>query len=324
MKAVWYDRNGGSEVLTSGELPTPSPGPGEVLVRLATSGVNPSDWKTRRGSRPMAYPRVVPHSDGAGTVEAVGEGVDRARIGQRVSLWNGQWKRPFGTAAEYIALPANQAVPLPDNTPFEAGACLGIPALTALHGVLTDGGVTGRTVLVTGGGGSGGPYAIQFARLLGARRVLATVSSEAKAAHALAAGADATIDYKREDVAERVQALTGGAGVDRVVDIDLSTTAPLLPGILAPGGLCAAYGSNGPAASMLFGPSIMRGIAVRWFIVYELTAAQRAMAVGTLDAWLRAGLVRHAVAARVPLAECAAAHDAVEAGKYMGNLVLDC
>ncbi|WP_431268137.1 zinc-binding dehydrogenase [Dankookia sp. P2] len=150
------------------------------------------------------------------------------------------------------------------------------------------------------------------------------MSSEAKAAHALDAGADATIDYKREDVAERVLALSGGAGVDRVVDIDLSTTAPLLPGILAPGGLCAAYGSNGPAASMLFGPAIMRGIAVRWFIVYELDAAQRAMAVGTLDAWLRAGLVRHAVAARVPLADCAAAHDAVEAGRYMGNLVLDC
>jgi NADPH:quinone reductase-like Zn-dependent oxidoreductase len=324
MKAVWYDRNGGSDVLTHGELPTPSPGPGEVLVRIATSGVNPSDWKTRRGSRPMAYPRVIPHSDGAGRIEAVGEGVDRARIGQRVWIWNGQWKRPFGTAAEYIALPAIQAVPLPDNTSFEAGACLGIPALTALHGVLTDGGVTGQTVLVTGGAGSVGHYAIQFARLLGASRILATVSSEAKAAHALAAGADATIDYKREDVAERVQALTGGTGVDRVVDIDLSTTAPLLPGILAPGGLCAAYGSNGPAATLQFGPSIMRGIAVRWFIVYELNATQRALAVGTLDAWLRAGLVRHAVAARVPLVDCAAAHDAVEAGRYMGNLVLDC
>jgi NADPH:quinone reductase len=324
MKAVWYDRNGGSDVLTHSELPTPSPGPGEVLVRIATSGVNPSDWKTRRGSRPMAYPRVIPHSDGAGRIEAVGEGVDRARIGQRVWIWNGQWKRPFGTAAEYIALPAIQAVPLPDNTSFEAGACLGIPALTALHGVLTDGGVTGQTVLVTGGAGSVGHYAIQFARLLGASRILATVSSEAKAAHALAAGADATIDYKREDVAERVQALTGGTGVDRVVDIDLSTTAPLLPGILAPGGLCAAYGSNGPAATLQFGPSIMRGIAVRWFIVYELNATQRALAVGTLDAWLRAGLVRHAVAARVPLVDCAAAHDAVEAGRYMGNLVLDC
>ena len=140
MKAVWYDRTGGPEVLTFGELPTPSPAPGEVLVRLATSGVNPSDWKTRSGaSRPMAFPRVVPHSDGAGTVEAVGEGVDRARIGERVWVWNGQWKRAFGTAAEYIALPSEQAVRLPENTGFDEGACLGIPALTALHAVLTDG-----------------------------------------------------------------------------------------------------------------------------------------------------------------------------------------
>ncbi|MBK1658868.1 NADPH:quinone reductase [Paracraurococcus ruber] len=324
MKAVWYDRNGDSSVLTYGDLPTPAPGPGEVLVRLAASGVNPSDWKTRRGSRPMAFPRVIPHSDGAGTVEAVGEGVDRGRIGQRVWIWNGQWKRAFGTAAECIALPAAQAVPLPDNTAFEAGACLGIPALTALHGVLTDGGVTGQTVLVTGGAGSVGHYAIQFARLLGAARVLATVSSEEKAAHAMAAGADATVNYRSEDVAARIADLTGGAGVQRVVDVDLSTTAGLLPAVLAPGGICAAYGSNGPAATMQFGPAIMKGIAVRWFIVYELSAAQRAVAVDTLQAWLRAGLVTHAVAARVPLADCAAAHDAVEGGRFIGNLVLDC
>ncbi|MCB4824771.1 NADPH:quinone reductase [Roseicella aerolata] len=325
MKAVWYDRNGGSEVLTHGDLPTPTPGPGEVLVRLATSGVNPSDWKTRRGlSRPMAFPRVVPHSDGAGTIEAVGEGVDRARIGERVWIWNGQWKRAFGTAAEYIALPAIQAVPLPENTSLEAGACLGIPALTALHAVLTDGGVTGQTVLVTGGAGSVGHYAIQFARLLGAARIITTISSEEKAAHALAAGADETINYRTEDVAGRVAALTGGAGVQRVVDVDLSGTAPLLPSLLAPGGLCAAYGSNGTEATVQFGPAIMKGLAIRWFIVYELNAAQRALAVDTLQAWLRAGLVKHAIAARVPLAQCAAAHDAVEAGRTIGNLVLDC
>ncbi|RAI58843.1 NADPH:quinone reductase [Roseicella frigidaeris] len=324
MKAVWYDRNGGSEVLHYGELPTPSPGPGEVLVRLATSGVNPSDWKTRRGSRPMAFPRVVPHSDGAGTIEAVGEGVGRGRVGQRVWIWNGQWKRAFGTAAEYIALPADQAVPLPEHVAFDAGACLGIPALTALHAVLTDGGVTGQAVLVTGGAGSVGHYAIQFARLLGAAQVIATVSSEEKAAHALAAGADATINYRSEDVPERVGALTGGTGVQRVVDVDLSSTAPLLPGLLAHGGLCAAYGSNGPDAKMLFGPAIMRGLAVRWFIVYELTPAQRHLAVETLQAWLRADLVKHAIAARAPLADCARAHDAVEAGRHIGNVVLDC
>ena len=325
MKAVWYDRTGGPEVLTYGDLPTPSPAPGEVLVRLACSGVNPSDWKTRSGtSRPMAFPRVVPHSDGAGRVEAVGDGVDRARVGERVWIWNGQWKRAHGTAAGYIALPAAQAVRLPENTPFEAGACLGIPALTALHALLTDGGVSGRSVLVTGGAGSVGHYAVQFARLLGASQVLATVSSEEKAAHALAAGADSTIDYRQEDVPERVAALTGGRGVDRAVEVDVSGNAAMLPALLAPGGLCAVYGANGASAEIAFGPSIMKGIAFRFFIVYELDAAQRAAALGALNGWLEAGLVRHAVAARVPLAECAAAHRAVQEGKHIGNVVLDC
>ena len=326
MKAIWYDRIGGPEVLTHGDLPTPSPAPGEVLVRLAASGVNPSDWKTRSGAtgRPMLFPRVVPHSDGAGTVEAVGEGVDGARVGERVWIWNGQWRRAWGTAAECIALPAAQAVRLPENTGFAEGACLGIPALTALHALLTDGGVSGRRVLVTGGAGSVGHYAIQFARLLGAARVLATVSSEEKAAHALAAGADAAIDYRREDVPGRVSALTGGRGVDRVVEVDVSGNAKMLPLLLAPGGICAAYGANGASAEIAFGPAILKGVAFRFFIVYELDAAQRAAAVGALGGWLENGLVRHTVAARMPLAECAEAHRAVQEGQHIGNVVLDC
>jgi NADPH:quinone reductase-like Zn-dependent oxidoreductase len=324
MRAAWYERAGASDVLTLGEMPTPAPGPGEVLVRLAASGVNPSDWKTRSGrSRPMAFPRVIPHSDGAGTVEAVGEGVPRARIGERVWIWNGQWKRPFGTAAEYIALPAAQAVQLPDNTPFEAGACFGIPALTALHAVLTDGGVTGQRVLVTGGAGAVGHYAVQFARLLGAAQVIATVSSQEKAAHARAGGADATVNYRTEDVADRVAALTGGRGVERVVEVDATGNAALYPRVLSPFGLAAIYGANGAGAEIAFGPAILKGVGLRFFIVYELTPAQRATAVGTLQTWLRAGLLTHAVAARMPLAECAAAHDAVEGGRLIGNLVLD-
>lgn len=326
MKAVWYDRTGGPEVLQHGDLPTPSPAPGEVLVRLATSGVNPSDWKSRSGAtgRPMGFPRVVPHSDGAGTVEAVGEGVDKARVGERVWIWNGQWKRAFGTAAEFIALPSAQAVRLPDSTGFDEGACLGIPALTALHAVLADGGVSGRRVLVAGGAGSVGHYAVQFARLLGAAQVLATVSSEEKAAHAMSAGADAAIDYKREDVAERVGALTGGRGVDRVVEVDIAGNAAAMPAILTPGGLCAVYGANAPVAQIAFGPAILKGIAFRFFIVYELDAAQRATALGALNGWLERGLVRHAVAARVPLSECARAQQAVQEGKHIGNVVLDC
>ena len=326
MQAVWYDRNGAAaEVLVHGEMPTPSPGAGEVLVRLATSGVNPSDWKTRLGrSRPKLFPRVIPHSDGAGVVEAVGEGVDRARIGERVWIWNGQWKRPFGTAAEYIALPSAQAVRLPDGTDFTAGACLGIPALTALHALLTDGGVTGQRVLVTGGAGAVGHYAIQFARLLGAAQVLATVSGEAKAAHAMAAGADAAINYRAEDVAARIAELTRGRGLDRVVEVDLSGNAKLLPAILAPGGICAAYGANEATATMEFGPAIVKGIGLRFFIVYELAPPQREVAIGALTGWLERGVLRHSIAARLPLAQCVEAHEAVEQGRHIGNVVLEC
>jgi NADPH2:quinone reductase len=324
MKAIWYDETGtAADALHYGDLPTPSPGPGEVLVRLAASGVNPSDWKSRSGrGRPKAFPRIIPHSDGAGTIEAVGEGVPAGRIGERVWIWNGQWKRPFGTAAEYIALPAAQAVFLPDTTGFEAGACLGIPALTALHALLTDGGVAGQHVLVSGGAGAVGHYAIQFARLLGAAQVLTTVSSPAKAAHAMAAGADASIDYRTEDVPARIAALTGGHGVDRLVEVDISSSGPKLAALLAQGGMAAIYGANEAGTSIPFGPAIMRGIGLRFFIVYELDARQRATALGTLQGWLAHGLVRHAVAARMPLAECVAAHEAVEQGRFMGNVVL--
>ena len=325
MKAAWYERNGPArEVLVVGEMPTPEPGPGEVLVRLATSGVNPSDWKTRAGSRPMVAPRVIPHSDGAGTIAAVGAGVPASRIGERVWIWNGQWKRPFGTAAEFIALPAGQAVRLPDAVSFEAGACLGIPALTAWRALQVDGGVAGQSVLVTGGAGAVGHYAIQMAKLLGAAQVIATVSSPEKAAHAQEAGADAVIDYKREEVPARVKALTGGRGVDRVVEVDIAGNGPSLPQIVAQDGRCVAYGSNRAEAVLPFGPMITCGAAIRFFIVYELSAAARAEGLATLTGWLEQGRLHHAIAGVRPLDQVAEAHEAVEQGRLIGNLVLAC
>jgi len=323
MRAAWYERTGPArEVLTVGELPTPSPGPGEVLVRLAASGVNPSDWKARGGSRPMPAPRVIPHSDGAGTVEAVGEGVDRARLGERVWVWNAQWKRAFGTAADYVALPAEQAVRLPDRIPFEAGACLGIPALTALRALQTDGGVAGQRVLVAGGAGAVGHYAVQMARLLGARQVIATVGSAAKADHARAAGADAVVDYRAEDVAARIGDLTGGAGVDRVVEVDLAANAALLPQVVARDGLCVCYGSGRAEVALPFFPMILSGAAVRFFIVYELSPSARAAALAQLAAWLEADRLAHAVGLVLPLGAVAEAHEAVEQGRVTGNVVL--
>lgn len=323
MKAVWYERTGPArEVLVFGDMPTPIPGPGEVLVRLAASGVNPSDWKARGGSRPMLAPRIIPHSDGAGVIEAVGLGVEPSRIGQRVWVWNGQWKRAHGTAAQCIAVPEAQAVPLPAGTSFEAGACLGIPALTALRACLTDGGVAGQSVLVAGGAGAVGHYAIQFARLLGARSIIATVSSPQKAAHAMAAGADACVDYRREDAGARVRELTDGRGVDRVIEVDIAANAKLLPQVLAQDGLCVAYGSGAAEFTLPFFPMILGGIGLRCFIVYELSAAARAECEGLLTRFLAEGRLQHAIAGTLPLAECAAAHEIVQAGDAMGNIVL--
>src|SRR5512145_1680418 len=255
MLAAFYGRTGPArEVLSVGEIETPEAGPGEVRVKLAFSGVNPSDVKTRGGvrSRDLPFPRIVPHSDGAGVIDEVGAGVPPARVGERVWVWSAAWGRPSGTAAEYVVLPAAQAVPLPANTGFDAGACLGIPALTAYHAVHCNGGVAGKTVLVAGGAGGVGHYAVQFAKLGGARQVIATVSTEAKAALARAAGADVTLDYRSEDVGQRCLELTGGAGVDRVVELDLAANLKADLVAVRNGGEITVYGSGLPEVPVPF------------------------------------------------------------------------
>ncbi len=327
MRHAFYDRTGPArEVLQLADAPDPMPGPGELRVRLHWSGVNPSDVKSRAGlrSRVLAFPRITPHSDGMGVVDAVGEGVPPARVGQRVWVWNAAWQRPQGTAAQAVVLPARQAVPLPEGVPDEAGACLGIPALTALHALLCGGGVAGQRVLVTGGAGAVGHYAIQCARLLGAAQVLATVSSPEKAAHARAAGADDTINYREPDAAARIRALAAGQGIDRVVEVDAAANAALACEVLAPGGDWVVYGSGAPQYATPFFPAIVKNLVVRNFIVYNLADADRARAEATLTAWLARGALQHAVAARFPLDQVAAAHEAVESGRVMGNVVLDC
>ncbi len=322
MKAVWYEKNGAArDVLVVGEMEKPEPGPGEVLVRLAASGVNPSDVKSRAG-RPLVAPRIVPHSDGAGVIEAVGEGVAPSRAGERVWIWNGQWKRPFGTAAEFIALPHNQAVPLPDTIDFSVGACLGIPALTALRAIDLHGAVAGRTLLVTGAANAVGHYAVQIAKRRGAR-VIGTASA-ARRDHALDAGADAVIDYRTEDVAARMQELTDGRGADGIVDMDLSSTAALLPhGVLAAHGKLVCYGSNLAAEIPVSFPAMLwNSLTLQVFVVYELPADVRRRIIGELTRMLAAGELRHAIGATFTLEETADAHEAVESGDTQGNVVL--
>jgi NADPH2:quinone reductase len=325
MRAAFYEKLGSArDVLQVGTLPDPSPLAGEVRVKIAASGVNPSDVKMRSGTGSAAsqFPRIVPHSDGAGIIDQVGAGVSGSRIGERVWVWNARWNRPFGTAAEFVTLPADQAVNLPDGTDFAAGACFGIPALTAWQGVATDGGVQpGDWVLVNGGAGAVGHYAVQMAALKGAR-VIATVSSAAKAAHARAAGAEIVIDRKQEDVAARIRHVTHGKGVARAIEVDFSGNIEWLPSVMADYGLIAIYGSSQREGMVQFGPSILSNIGYRFFIVYNQPPALRARAIAELTHLLQEGRLKHSIAATFPLSDIAAAHEAVESGRMMGNIVV--
>lgn len=310
--AVYRAKGAAREVLSLEDLPNPEPAAGEVRVRVACSGVNPSDVKTR--ARPgMDFPLVVPHSDGAGTIDAVGAGVDPARIGQRVWLWNGQWGRALGTAAEAIALPARQAVPLPDGVDFATGASIGIPLMTAFHAVAQLGSVMGRTVLVPGAAGAVGLYVTQLARAAGAR-VIGLVSSEAKATLARTAGADATIDYRREDVAARVRALTGGRGADAIVEVDAAANARHWGDWLAFGGQVVVYGSGQAEMALPFRPLILGFVDVRFFIVYRLPDEALRVTLDGIGDLLGRGALRHPAPIVFPLADIAAAHEAVEGG----------
>lgn len=324
MRAAWYSKNGEArEVLVVGELPTPMPARGEVRVKLATSGVNPSDVKSRRG-RALDTERIVPHSDGAGVIDAVGDGVSSSRIGERVWIWNGQWQRPMGTAAEYIVLPEAQAVRLPVTTDFAAAACLGIPAMTAFQAIRLLGDISGKTVLVIGASSAVGHYVAQLA-VIGGADVIGTVGSAEKAKHALDAGVKTTINYKNELVAQRVKELTAGRGVDAIVDMDFSTTIQLLPdGALAPHGTLVCYGSNAygdipvPFRTLLFS-----SISLRFFLVFDLNPIDRHIAIESLTDLLANRRLSHTVGARFALDDVAAAHEAVDGGKVVGNIILD-
>lgn len=296
MQAAWYSKNGAArDVLTIGDLPTMMPAAGEVRVRLSCSGVNPSDVKSRR-SRPIAGALIVPHSDGAGVIEAVGDDTLRSRIGERVWVWNGQWQRALGTAATSIVVPSGQAVVLPNGTDFAAGACLGIPALTAFQAVHLLGDLRDKTVLVIGAASAVGYYAAQMAVLAGAR-VFGTVGSGKREKHARTAGVEETINYMTEAVAARISALTRGRGVDAIIDMDFSSTAQLLgEGVLARHGVVACYGSNEMTdIGIAFRDALFGSQTIRFFLVYDLVPADRQRALIGVNALLEADALKHAV-----------------------------
>jgi len=322
--AAWYEQNGSArDVLRVGEQADPLPGKGEVRVRLRASGLNPSDVKARAGSRPVIPPRVIPNSDGAGTIERVGKGVSRRRLGERVWVYNGQWQRPSGTSAQYIVLPGAQAVALPKKLSYQQGACLGIPVMTAHRCLFADGPIRNRRVFVTGGAGVVGHYAVQLARWAGAR-VIASVSSAEKAAHAKRAGAHAVINYRTEDVGEALRKLTGGAGVDRVVDVEFGANLPAYVKALRPDAVVATYASmKVPEPKLPFYDLMRLNFALRMVFVYTMPPAAKARALADIARWTAAGRPKFAIAARFPLREIVAAHEFLETGDKIGHVVLD-
>ena len=329
MQAAWYERTGAAaEVLQLGELETPVAQPGEVLVRLHASGVNPSDTKMRAGWRgaAMAFLRIVPHSDGAGEIVALGSGVAASRLHEKVWLYNAtalyNATRSTGTAAQFCALPSEQAIQLPAGVEFAQGACFGVPACTAHRAVFSEGDVQGQTLLVQGGAGCVAHYAIQFAKLSGAH-VIATVSGPAKAEHARAAGADEIVTYTVEDVVARVLQLTQGQGVDRIIEVDLGANLAIDVPLIRANGNIASYSSSAvPEPKFPYYPLAYKGVNLRLVQGFNLPPRVRAAAVKDIARWCEQGRLRHAIGAVFPLDRISLAHEAVEQRRVIGNVVL--
>lgn len=328
MKSVFYDRFGtAAEVLQHATIDTPAPAKGEVTVRLAVSGVNPSDIKSRAGSRPgvtkPAFDQVIPHSDGAGVIEAVGDGVDPARVGTRVWIWNGQWQRAFGTASSHITLPEEQAVALPEAVSLETGAILGIPGLTAAEAVFGAGDVTGQTLLVSGGGGTVGYLAVQLA-VWGGATVIATCSAR-DADRVKAAGAHTVLDYRAETLADDILAANGGAAVDRVLEVEFGANVQMNAEVIKANGTIAAYGSQIEMTPTLpFGPLLFKAATLDIILIYLLPLAQRRERISRLHDALTQGALTCPVAQVFTLEDCVAAHEAVLAGNRAGAILVDC
>jgi NADPH2:quinone reductase len=326
MRAAWYDRQGpANEVIVTGELPSPEPAAGQVRVRLEASGVNPSDTYRRRGAVPAEYPRVIPNSDGAGVIDKVGDGVPARWAGKRVWLYNGQRNgRWMGTAAEYIALDVDLVTELPDHVSFAEGATLGIPCMTAHGCVFAAGSVQGKVLLITGGAGAVGHYAVQLAAWAGAE-VIATVSSRDKADRATAGGAAHIVNYRTENVAARVAEITHGTGVDHVVDVDLGGNLAATLGSVRESGSIAYYATNGALKPEVDLRRLMaKNLTIRGFALPTSPHPNRKRAQSDIAAFTRIPGRILSVADEFPLYEIAAAHSSVEAGGKVGTVVVAC
>lgn len=325
MKAVWFESFGNaSDVLIFGDQPTPAPAPGEVLVKLAYAGVNPSDVKKRAGAFPNLLDAglVIPNSDGAGKIVAVGEGVAESRVGETVFIYQGQYGRQLGTTAEYIAIDSIRAPNLPEHVDPAIGACIGIPIMTAHRCVFADGDIKDQTLLITGGAGRVGYYAIQWAKNAGAK-VIATASSEADQDLCLSLGADAVVNHRHADWGTHVLEQNGGQKVDRVVDVEFGANLPEVLKCIRIGGTIATYSSTQVAAPQLpFRDMMFMDLTVRMVIVYAMPEAAKEAAVRDTFAALEAGWMQHRIAHRVPMSQPALAHELIEQGGFGGCVVI--
>ncbi|MHB8331220.1 MAG: NADPH:quinone reductase [Candidatus Dormibacteria bacterium] len=321
MKAAVYEQQGAAaEVLRVADVPRPEPGPGEVRVRLRFSGINPTDWKARSGATPRPVDGFqIPHHDGAGTIDAVGAGVDPSRLGERVWVWMAAAGRRWGTAAEWTVTPDRQAVRLPDGASLELGASLGVPALTAHRCLFADGEIGGRNILVAGGAGAVGHFAIELAKHRGAR-VVATVSGPMKEEIARAAGADLVVNYRDSAAVDRIR--TFAPRVDRVVEVNLAANLSLDLALSGAGTVIAAYAADGPDPELPVRACMNANVVLRFVLLYGVPAEALAQGVAEVTAALNAGALSALPVHRFPLEECAAAEDAVQDGA-VGKVLLD-
>jgi NADPH:quinone reductase len=314
MRAAWYDAQGpAAAVLQIGELDRPEPGPGEVRVRLTRSGVNPGDIKKREGwlGSAMPYPRVVPHSDGAGLVDAVGPGGNAGRIGERVAVYGAQSYRAFGTAAEYVVIPEALAVPVPSGVDDDAAAALGIPGITAHRAVFADGPVAGRTVLVHGVLGGVSSIAARLALWRGAR-VIGTVRRSPEVGSVDLPGLAGVVALD-DDPEAAIRALAP-TGVDRIVEVALDANADLDAAVVANDAVVATYFARGDRVSLPFPPLLFANVVVRFLGSDDFAPEVKRTAMEDLLTAVADGALTVRVGEVLPLEEIARAHDLVDAG----------
>jgi NADPH2:quinone reductase len=321
MRAAVYDRTGPArEVLRVQEADRPEPGPGEVRVRVHLSGVNPTDWKSRAGATPRAIEDFqIPHHDGAGVIDIVGDGVDPGRVGERVWVWLAAAGRRWGTAAEWTVVPAEQAVPLPDGASMELGASLGVPAVTAHRCLFADGSPDGKTVLVSGGAGAVGHFAIELAKWAGAK-VATTVSNLEKAELAAQAGADVVVNYTEPDAADRLRAFA--PRFDRIVEVALGANLRLDLGLSGPETVIVSYAADGPDPVLPVRACMTANVRLRFVLLYTLPRPALLQAAGDITRALQDGALTEPPVHRFTLEDIAAAQEAVEA-RAVGKVVID-